>query len=406
MNKNFYLFLPLNNNSALQLKSAVLTWIFEDNHNQLQVAKGSLSEAVATAADYFITVVIPGEDVLFLQAEVPGKNIQRVQQAVPYVLEDSVIDDVDDLYFAISKSNTATDNQYNISVINRHYFESIIKQLENIGIHADVITADYFLNKNNILLFDGERIVFNGEKFKFSSDINGLKNISNDELVDVKLVNCSDEQEDNNAFEDSLKDLNLDILDCNDTSLIYLTKNCSNHSYINLLQGTYKKKKDWSGTSKKWLPAVALFLVWLIAQGGVFVFDYIDLNKKNKNLNIEITNIYKQSFPQSRRIIDAKAQMKQKLDQLRKSKGKSGLSFTNMLSASARVFSTSKGLIIRSLRYYDGRINLEIQIASLQALDKLKEQLQKENGYKVEIQNASSGKDTVTARLQIIGAAL
>ena len=188
--------------------------------------------------------------------------------------------------------------------------------------------------------------------------------------------------------------------------MIYLTKNCSNHSYINLLQGAYKKKKDWSSTSKKWLPAAALFLVWLVVQGGVFIFDYIDLNEKNKRLNSEITNIYKQSFPQSRRIIDAKAQMKQKLDQLRKSKGKSGRSFTNMLSTSARVFSASKGLIIKSLRYYDGRINLEIQISSLQALDKLKEQLQKNNGYQVEIQNASSGKETVTARLQIIGAAL
>ena len=82
MNKNFYLFLPLNNNSDLQLESAVLSWVYEDDHNQLQVAKGSLSEAVTTTADHFITIVVPGEDVLFLQAEVPGKNIQRVQQAV------------------------------------------------------------------------------------------------------------------------------------------------------------------------------------------------------------------------------------------------------------------------------------------------------------------------------------
>ena len=405
MSKNFYLFLPLNN-SDLQLESAVLSWVYEDDHNQLQMTKGSLSDAVISAADHFITIVMPGEDVLFLQAEVPGKNIQRVQQAVPYVLEDSVIDDVDDLYFAISKPNTAPDNQYDISVINSDYFESVIKQLETVGIYADVMTADYFLNENNILLFDGERIVFNSDKLKFSSDINGLKNISKDVLDGAKLVDCSGEKQGEGSFENKLKDFNLDVLNCNDASLVYLIKSCSNHPSVNLLQGTYKKKKDWSSTSKKWLPAAVLFLVWLIVQGGVFVFDYIDLNDKNKRLNLEITNIYKQSFPQSRRIIDAKAQMKQKLDELRKSKGKSGRSFTNMLSASARVFSTSKGLIIKSLRYYDGRINLEVQIASLQALDKLKEQLQKENGYQVEVQNASSGKETVTAQLQIIGVAL
>ena len=75
-----------------------------------------------------------------------------------------------------------------------------------------------------------------------------------------------------------------------------------------------------------------------------------------------------------------------------------------MLSGSTKALSNTKGLVIKSLRYYDGRINLEIDIASLQALDKLKEKLNKENGYQVEIQNASSGKETVTARIQIVGA--
>ena len=77
-----------------------------------------------------------------------------------------------------------------------------------------------------------------------------------------------------------------------------------------------------------------------------------------------------------------------------------------MLSASASVFAKTAGLKIKTLRYYDGRINLELQIASLQALEKLKNQLNKEKGYQVDIQNASSGKEKVTARLQIVGAEL
>ena len=165
----------------------------------------------------------------------------------------------------------------------------------------------------------------------------------------------------------------------------------------------YRKKKDWSQAGKTWLPTTILFLVWLFVQGGLFVFDYIGLSKQNKLLNTEITKIYKKTFPQSRRIIDAKAQMQQKLSSLKKRKGQSGRSFSEMLSNSASVFSRTKGLVIKSLRYYDGRMNLEIQISSLQELDKLKEQLNKEKGYQVEIQNASSGKEMVTARLQIIG---
>ena len=61
MNKNFYLFLPLNNN-GLKLESADLTWVYEDSRNQLQTVKGSLSDAAKAAVDNFITVVFPGED--------------------------------------------------------------------------------------------------------------------------------------------------------------------------------------------------------------------------------------------------------------------------------------------------------------------------------------------------------
>ena len=76
-----------------------------------------------------------------------------------------------------------------------------------------------------------------------------------------------------------------------------------------------------------------------------------------------------------------------------------------MLSGSAAIFAKTPGLKIKTLRYYDGRINLELKVANLQALDKLKLQLINDKGYQVEIQNASSGKEFVTARIQITGAA-
>ena len=97
--------------------------------------------------------------------------------------------------------------------------------------------------------------------------------------------------------------------------------------------------------------------------------------------------------------------MESQLLGLKKRKGASGRGFTEMLSGSAAIFAKTPGLKIKTLRYYDGRINLELNIASLQALDKLKLQLINEKGYEVDIQNASAGKENVTARLQITGAA-
>lgn len=406
MTSTLYLFLPKRSNESADLQSVSVSWVYKNVNNDLKLSQGSLGDVAAAALNQHITIVLPGEDVLFLTAEVPGKNIQRIQQAVPYVLEDSVIDDVDELHFAISKTNSDPfDIQYNVSVINKEYFESIIAQLEDAGIHADAMIADYLLlDTNNTLFFDGSRVLFNSASLKFSSAIDSTINLADQDVL--KLISCDKETDGNNHLDELIKNVDLPRQHCDADPLLCLVKNRTNYNAINLLQASYKKKKNWSKTGKTWLPIAAMLLVWLSVQGGLFIFNYISLSKQNKLLSTEITKIYKKTFPESRRIIDAKAQMQQKLASLKKRKGQSGRSFTEMLSGSAGIFSKTKGLVIKSLRYYDGRINIEMQIASLQALDKLKEQLNKEKGYQVEIQNASSGKEMVTARIQIVGAGI
>ena len=409
MSLNFFLFLPVQNKGIMELESAHLTWVYEDENHKLKAEQGTLQKAAVATSTYHITIVLPGEDVLFLKAEVPGKNIQRLRQAIPYVLEDSVIDDVDNLHFAITKPKDNFSNEYGISVINKAYLESLIQKLDDNGIQADVITADYLLLNDNSVLTDGVRIIFNSENVKFSSPIQSEIIVNNEDLSEIKslkLIDCEKESNQHDQIEALIKNIVVDKISCEGCPELCLIENSSKKSSINILQGLYKKKKDWSNTGKTWFPVAVLLLIWLFIQTGFFLFDYIGLSKQNDDLNLKITHLYKKSFPDSRRIIDAKAQMQQKLVELRKRKGKSGRSFTKMLSDSASVFSEAKGLNIKSLRYYDGQISLEINIASLQALDKLKERLQNEKGYQVEIQNASSGKETVTARLQISGAKL
>lgn len=399
---DFYLFLPRRNTEALALNSITLSWVYENESKQFTLAKGSLSEAVLASVGHNITVILAGEDVLFLQASVPGKNQQRVQQAIPYILEDNVIDDVDELYFAIEKENNEpSDQTYNVSVINKGYFELVLKQLKDAGIQADIMMADYFLiSDDNTLFFDGSKTVFNSPSVKFSSSVDSALSLAGLEVV--KLI--IHDEENNTSLNHLVENLNVQKESYHSEPLQFLINNVSKIQAVNLLQGAYKKKKDWSQPAKKWFPAAALFFIWLCVQGGLFITDFISFSNQNKHLNSEITKIYKNTFPNARRIIDARAQMEQKLTSLKKRKGQSGRGFSEMLSGSAKALSTSKGLVIKSLRYYDGRMSLEIDIASLQALDKLKDKLNKENGYQVEIQNASSGKEKVTARIQIVGA--
>lgn len=235
------------------------------------------------------------------------------------------------------------------------------------------------LSENNKSFPDAERILFNDNELKFSSSIDNISYLADS----IEFDEVSD-----------------------NPSLTDLVKNNSQVQPINLLQGEFKKVKKWSEVRQRWLPAAAALMVLLAVQCVLFIVDYVNFNNKNQLLKTEINIIYKKTFPNAKRIINAKAQMQQKLNILKKSKGQSGRSFSLMLTNSTAIFSQTKGLVIKSLRYYDGRINLDLQISNLQALENLKIQLSKENNYKVNIKNASSSKNSVTAQLQITGVAL
>src|ERR1700730_576261 len=64
---------------------------------------GPLSLAAARAAGRRVCVLVPGADVLLAEPDVPVKAGARLQQLVPYALEEHLADDIDDLHFAIGR---------------------------------------------------------------------------------------------------------------------------------------------------------------------------------------------------------------------------------------------------------------------------------------------------------------
>lgn len=396
MNSVFYIFLTREVDSHADLALSEVSWVYKDVNNELHMAQGLLTEAAEKAKGYQIAVVLKGEDVLFLNADVPGNNMQRVRQAIPYLLEDSLIDDVDDLHFAIKKYQ---ENNYHVAIINKSYFGQILGELKKYGINPGIVTSDYLLlDGDGILFSDGERVLYKSTGISFS--VASTTDVSFNTLEPQKIIQCGTSKQ--ALFDDFTA---VESESCESKPLLCLVENSSVNDSVNLLQGEFKETKKWSETGKNWLPVAAVLLVWLSLHGGLFIADYIGYSQKNEALKNQINTIYKKTFPDAKRIVNAKAQMQQKLSDLQKRKGQSGRSFSNMLTANAAILSKTKGLEIKSLRYYDGRINLELELASLQVLEKLKMELSKNKGYIVEVKNASSTKNNVTAQLQISGVA-
>ena len=71
-----------------------------------QVQQGSLADAATQAHGRRLTAFVPGEQVSLFLADIPSRSLQKVQQAVPFLLEDKLAEDADVLHFAAGLRDT------------------------------------------------------------------------------------------------------------------------------------------------------------------------------------------------------------------------------------------------------------------------------------------------------------
>ncbi len=69
------------------------------------------------------------------------------------------------------------------------------------------------------------------------------------------------------------------------------------------------------------------------------------------------------------------------------------------------MFRATPGLVLRSVRFKNGLLDVDLEVPNLQALDQLKQNLMNSQKLEVEIQSAASRNNKVQGRLQIKGKA-
>ncbi len=77
------------------------SWILADSHGAALSAPdgGALESAASLAPGRRVCVLVPGTDVLLANPELPAKAGVKLQQIVPYALEEQLADDIDSSAF-------------------------------------------------------------------------------------------------------------------------------------------------------------------------------------------------------------------------------------------------------------------------------------------------------------------
>jgi general secretion pathway protein L len=372
-----------------------------------QVRSGDLTAAAAETNGLRVVVLIPAIDCLLTQATIPGRNRQKLLRAVPYALEEQLIEDVENLHFSLGPALPG--GGYPVVVIATRRIDAILDACRSAGLDVYQLVPDVLAvpctGDAVCVVIDGDlALVRTGPYSGFVVDTENLglllAGLPQPEDAPARPVSI---QMPTGGVVPDLGELAsaAEITRYGGRALMVLSQVTSG-TVIDLLQGPYSRNQEWGKLWRPWRATAALLLAGILLSNIVTGIDYFRLSSERDELNARMQAVFMESFPGTKRVVDPRVQMQQQLEQLQRQAG-SGTRFLALLARSADVLRTAKDIEISGASYRAGRLDVDLTAANLQVLDQLKQSLSA-RGLTVEIQSAAADAgQRVKSRLRIQG---
>jgi len=176
-----------------------------------------------------------------------------------------------------------------------------------------------------------------------------------------------------------------------------------NSALINLLQSGFDKKENIGKVWKPWRVPAALAATLLAVWGGSAYMQYHQLGLEQQRLRGEIVGTLKSTFPDIKRPEnDPVRQMRSRIRQGTQGAIDHG-GFVAMMSAIGAALDEVKDNKpkVKSLRYRNGRLDIEFEASSLPDVDKIKSRLEVEKKLSANVLSANKDRDRIKARMRV-----
>ncbi len=371
------------------------------------VRVGDLSDAVEDATGRRVLVLVPAAEMLLTQVTVPSNNRQRVRKAVPFALEDTLAEDVDELHFALGRQDGQ--QQWPVAVVARERMDAWLARLHEAGLLPDRLVPESValpltLGSSSLLLEEEHALLRDqpaSAQVVTADTLAGLLDLMtarNEEGIELRVWHCGGE------LPTWLAPVSAKVEPCDGGPLAVFAQGLAeSENPIDLLQGAYSRKEQYSQLWRPWRAAAILLLVSFLVAGVQQGLHYRQLKTESADLTARIEQIYRQSFP-SGRVVNPRVQMEQQLTALRRQQGAGGGDFFGLVGKMGGALAAAQGIELVSASFRDGRLDLELTASDIQTLDKLKQQLTAAGGLSVDIQSATAGANQrVQGRLRLQG---
>ena len=362
-----------------------------------------------------VFVYVPGRDVLVTRVSLPGSNRKNLISALPYALEDNLLDDVDKLHCVLGPK--VSDGKYIAAITDKLKMLTWMELLKQNNIQPRGVLPDYLLSptdenswclyceNSSVLVRTGLNEGFSCNRLNMVSFLQRLLSNAESRPQQIKAYHCQTlTTEERTLLETTVAEFcGLEFLEAPEHILAMVMHSQFQPSELNLLQGDYKSESQINSKLKPWRSVAALAAVWLMFVMAMDVTEYFQLQSQNNKLDQEIIQVFRKAFPEVKRVDKHKVKvlMRQNLAKLRGSNKNKGASFTEMLAKIGPLTRSSKNMTIQKLNYQQGRLEVLLQLPDLQALESFKQTLSTKTPWQVELKSANASNNKVQGRILI-----
>ncbi|WP_309266098.1 GspL family type II secretion system protein ExeL [Aeromonas salmonicida] len=334
-------------------------WLVWSAKEEEIIASGTLASAHALgelrerAGGRPVVTLVPGSDLIFRRVSLPGKYSRQAAAALPYLLEEQIASDVDELHLVVLGHEG---HEVDLMAVDKEKMQIWLGWLQQAGLKSQQLLPDVLALPPAA---DGWSALQLGKEWLLRQG--PCQGIVADESLLAMLLAAEAEPVTTHSHTPlpAIPTANWLAADP-ELPMLLLAKGALN-CQANLLQGPYRPQTEYSRYWLQWRKvAVVAGLLLLVAltQRGVHLYQ---LAEQDKALKAEIRQVYTRIFPGETRIVNVRSQMAQHLKLLGQTPQDGVLL---LLTELAPTFAEVPGLKPQVLRFDAARGELRLQVTA------------------------------------------
>ena len=350
---------------------------------------GPLSLAAARAAGRRICVLVPGSDVLLAEPEVPMKAGTKLQQVVPYALEEQLAEDIDDLQFAVGK-RAVDSTRTPVAVVARTLLDEWLTLLKSNGIEPEAMYADSDMLPENpgqsVALLEEDVIIVRppsgspvtlpsaalGEALEIAQSAPEAGGVPGRGLI---LYTGAAEWHQHSAQVEALRErfdgIKIQLLTSGPLALF--GQQLPLKSPINLLQGAYTPTTSRAVGWPAWRVAAILLACFVGLHVAGKAAELTLLKRNEHKLDTSITDAFHLAMPGEQSALNARMRMEARLNAAHANASSGGL--LSALEAVAQARNAAPGTVVQALSFHEGALEMKVSAPDASSLDRVTQTL-------------------------------